>query len=145
LAQGAAAEFSRYDLLTYSSAIAFQVLYAVLPLALLALAALSLIGERTIYTHHIAPTLQRHLSHDAYGIANRTATKVMGGRALFWGTIGFLITLWGVGASLRAMMTPLNSTYGARETRSWRRRVLVSLAGGFAVMICILGALVVVL
>ena len=145
LSRGVVDEFAKYDLLTYSSAIAFQVLYAVVPLALLALAGLSLAGERSVYTDHVAPTLQHHLSRDAFRIANRTATKVMASRALFWGTIGFLIALWGVGASLRAMMTPLNTTYGSRETRSWLRRLLVSLAGGFAVVVCVFAAAAAVL
>src|SRR5439155_16262367 len=84
-------------------------------------------------------------SRDAFGIANRTALKIMQSRALFWATLGFLITLWGVGASLRAMMTPLNQIYGARETRSWMRRLLVSLAGALLVIVCLLAAAVTVL
>jgi membrane protein len=124
-------------LLTYSSAIAFQVLYAVVPLALVALAGLSLVGEQSVYTGHIAPTLKDHLSKDAFGIANRTALKVMTSRAFFWATLGFLITLWGVGAALRSMMTPLNRIYGARETRSWTRRLLVSLGGALLVIVCL--------
>ena len=41
-----------------------------------------------------------------------------------WATLGFLVTLWGVGAALRSMMNPLNGIYGIRETRSWLRRLL---------------------
>jgi membrane protein len=138
-------EFSRHDLLTYSSAIAFQILYAVVPLALLSLAGLSLVGERSVYAHHIAPTIRAHLSADAFAIVNRTAVKVMTHRALAWATGGFGITLWGVGASLRAMMTPLNGIYGARETRSWLQRMVVSLFGGLLVILCVFTAAVVVL
>jgi membrane protein len=115
------------------------------PLALLGLAGLSLIGERSVYIDHIAPTLRRHLSSNAFAIADRTATKVMADRAYFWGTLGLLITLWGVGASLRAMMTPLNRIYGARETRSWARRLVVSLAAGFVVIVFVFAAVSVVL
>jgi membrane protein len=120
-------------------------LYAVVPLGLLALAGLSLAGERSIYTQHIAPTLRAHLSSDAFAILNRTATKVMTDRALFWATIGLLITLWGVGAAVRSMMTPLNAIYGAREMRSWVQRLAVSLFAGLIVIICIFTAGVVVL
>lgn len=145
LASEAAGEFARYDLLTYSSAIAFQVLYAVIPLALLALAGLSLVGEQSIYTNHIAPTLRHDLSGDAYRIAARTAHDVMARKRAWWATLGLLVTLWGVAASLRAMMTPLNAIYGARETRSWGRRMLVSLGGGALLMALVLAAIVVVL
>jgi membrane protein len=115
------------------------------PLVLVGLAGLSLAGERSFYTRHIAPTLETHLSADAFGIANRTALRVMSGHALFWATIGFAITLWGVGAALRAMMTPLNAIYGARETRSWIQRLLISLGVGLIVIVCILLAAAAVL
>jgi membrane protein len=131
--------------MTYSSAIAFQILYAVVPLALVALAGLSLVGERSVYTNHIAPTLRAHLSSDAFGIANRTAIRVMADHALFWVTVGLAITLWGVAAALRATMTPLNAIYGARETRSWTRRMLVSLGTALIVIVCTFTATLIVL
>jgi membrane protein len=115
------------------------------PLALVALAGLSLVGERSIYTHDIAPTLKAHLSSDAFGIANRTAVRVMADRALFWVTVGLAITLWGVAAALRAMMTPLNGIYGARDTRSWLQRMRVSLGGGLIVIVLTFTAAIVVL
>jgi membrane protein len=145
VAQDVTSEFARHDLLTYSSAIAFQVLYAVAPLTLLALAGLALVGERGVYRDHIAPALRRHLSPDAFAIANRTAGRVMGGERLAWATLGVVVTLWGVGASLRAMMRPLNGIYDARETRSWLRRLLVSLAAAAAVIVGVLGVTAVVL
>jgi membrane protein len=115
------------------------------PLALVTLAGLSLVGERSFYTDHIAPTLRSHLSTDAFRIANRTATRVMSNRESFWATIGLAVTLWGVSAALRAMMTPLNAIYGARETRSWKWRLLISLGGGLIVIVCTFSAAVVVL
>jgi membrane protein len=134
-----AKQFTEHDLLTYSSAIAFQVLYAVMPLALLALAALGVVGWDSLYTQHVAPALKSSLSHDAYDIANRTAQKIMHGKRFWWSTLGLLVVLWGAGAALRAMMTPLNAIYGARENRSWLRRITVSIAGG-AVAIALIGS-----
>jgi membrane protein len=145
LARGVAKEFAKYDLLTYSSAIAFQILYAVLPVVMLGLAGLGLVGEQSLWAKHIAPALHRRLSPQAFTIADRTARHAMGGGRLWWATIGVVVTLYGVAAALRAMMAPLNNIYGARETRSWGRRVLVSLGGGAIVMVFVFGALVVVL
>jgi hypothetical protein len=71
----------------------------VVPLALLALAALGLVGAESVYTHHVAPTLRHDLSRDKFAIAYRTAQG-------------------GVSASVRAMTRALNGVYGARETRS---------------------------
>ena len=144
-AERVAEEFQKYDLLTYSSAIAFQVLYAVVPLLLLALAGLGLAGQRGIYTNHIAHALKRDLSPQAYEIANRTALRVLGSGRLWWATVGLLVTVWGVSGSLRAMMRALNGAYGARETRSLGRRVLASIGGAVVVIACVFAAAVVVL
>jgi membrane protein len=140
-----AKSFADYDLLTYSSAISFQVLYAVVPLGLLALAALGLVGEQSLYTAHIAPTLRHDLSHDAFAIADRTALKTMNGKRLWWATAGLVVTLWGVGSALRSMMTPMNNIYDALEQRSWLRRLLTSIGAGAIVVVCVLAAILVVL
>lgn len=135
-------DFGDYDLLTYSSAIAFQILYAVVPLVLVGLAGLGVLGFRSVYTDHIAPVLQRDLSHDGYAIANHTARHVLGPARVWWMTAGLLLTIWGVGAALRATMTPLNRIYGARENRSYKERLLTSLLGGIVVMVCVYAAIV---
>jgi membrane protein len=140
-----AREFTQHDLLTYSSAIAFQVLYAVIPLSLLALAGLGVVHGQSLYTRHIAPTLRRALSDDAYAIANRTAMRVMNGERLWWATAGLGVVLWGAGAAVRSMMTPLNAVYDTRETRSWLRRIVVSVGGGALTIVLVLGALLIAL
>lgn len=140
-----AGEFADKDLLTYSSAIAFQVLYVVLPIALLALAALGVVGWQSLYTEHIAPGLRSAFSADAYRIANRTAMHVMGAKRGWWTTLGLGIVLWGAGAALRSMMTPLNAIYGARESRSWLRRLGESIAGGAVAVVLITSALLITL
>jgi membrane protein len=138
-------QFAKHDLLTYSSAIAFQVLYAVIPLAFLALAAMGLFGAQSLYTHHIAPGLHHALSKEAYAIANRTALRAMNGKRFWWASIGLVVTLWGAGAALRSMMAPLNAVYSARETRGWFRRIFVSVAGGAVVIALMCSALLIAL
>jgi membrane protein len=138
-----AGQFTQHDLLTYSSAIAFQILYAILPLAMLALAALGLFHWESLYTNHIAPSLKSTLSADAYRIANRTAMRMMNGKRLWWSTLGLIVVLWGAGAALRSMMTPLNAVYDARENRSWLRRMAVSIGGGALAIACIVGAVLI--
>ena len=133
-------DFGDYDLLTYSSAIAFQILYAVVPLVLVGLGGLGILGFRSVYTQHIAPTLERDLSHDGYAIANRTALHVLGPERIWWVTAGLLVTVWGVGAGLRSTMKPLNGIYGAREHRGYKQRLVTSLLGGLAVIVCLYGA-----
>ena len=135
-------DFGDYDLLTYSSAIAFQILYAVVPLVLVGLGGLGILGFRSVYEQHIAPTLQRDLSHDGYAIANHTALHVLGPERVWWVTAGLVVTIWGVGAGLRSTMKPLNGIYGAREHRGYKRRLVTSLLGGLLVIVCVYGAFV---
>jgi membrane protein len=121
------------------------VLVAAIPLTLLALAAMGLVGAESLYTAHIAPALYRTLSVNAYIVANRTASKVLNGERLWWSTFGLAVTLWGAGAALRSMMTPLNRIYGSQEHRSWRRRIAVSVLGGAVAIACVLGSLLIAL
>jgi membrane protein len=142
-ASAVAKVFTEHDLLTYSSAIAFQVLYAAVPVGLLALAGLGVVGAESLYTHHIANTLRHHLSREAFDIVNRTAIKAMTAKRLWWATVGLGVTLWGIGAAVRSMMGALNAIYGAREQRSWRRRLVVSIgAGALAAALVFCGILV---
>ncbi|HEV8460068.1 MAG TPA: YihY/virulence factor BrkB family protein [Gaiellaceae bacterium] len=145
VATGVTDEFTKYDLLTYSSAFAFQMLYAVIPLAMLTLAAVGLVGWQSLYTDHVAPTLRNDLSHSAFNLVNRTALEAMDSKRLWWASLGLLVTLWGAGAALRSLMTPLNNIYGARETRSWGRRLAVSIAGGAIAIAFLLSAIGVVM
>src|SRR5579862_2810308 len=112
-----------------------------MPLALVGLAFLSLIGKQSVYTDHVAHTLRNDLSSDAFALANRTALRTMSAERAWWLTGGLLVTIWGAGAALRAMMRPLNAIYGSRETRSYRRRLATSLAGGAIVLACVYGAI----
>jgi membrane protein len=145
LAEAVVADFGEHDLLTYSSAMAFQALYAVVPTAMVALAALGLTGEQSLYTDHVAHALRHVLSPDAFALTNRTALRAIGPERAWWATIGLVVVLWGVGAALRSMMQPLNAIYGARETRSWAHRLIESIAGGALVVVALYAALVVVL
>jgi membrane protein len=115
------------------------------PVALVALAAMGLFGAESLYTAHIAHTLQSALSPDAYAIANRTATKAMSSHRGWWLTIGLAVMLYGVGAALRSMMSPLNAVYGSAETRSWKRRFAISIGAGALVTALVGAAIVIVL
>jgi membrane protein len=69
----------------------------------------------------------------------------MGKERGFWITLGLGVTLWGVGAALRSMMTPLNGIYGAKEERSWLERLVTSIGGGALVLLCVYATMLVVL
>lgn len=128
-------------MLTYSSAIAFQVLYAAVPIALVALAALGVFGAESLYTDHMAPTVQHAVAPDVFAIVDRTARRAMSTERIWWATLGLLVTLWAVGAAIRSMMGAFNGVYGTEETRSWLRRLAVSFGAGTLVTFAVCAAL----
>jgi membrane protein len=132
--------FAEHDLLTYASAMSFQILYAVIPLLMLALGVLGLLGGEWIYTKHVATTLHHHLSKDAYALVDKTARHVLSRERMYWATGGLLVTVWGVSAALRALMVPLNRIYGSRETRPTWRRLTTSLWVAVVVIVLVYGA-----
>jgi membrane protein len=69
----------------------------------------------------------------------------MNGKRLWWTSMGVFVTLWGAGAALRSMMTPLNAIYETKETRSWLRRLAVSIGGGALAIVCVIAAILIAL
>jgi uncharacterized BrkB/YihY/UPF0761 family membrane protein len=54
--------FRRHDLLTYSSAISFQILTAIVPFALFVLAVAGLLHLDGVWRDHVEPQIQAHVS-----------------------------------------------------------------------------------
>jgi membrane protein len=133
--------FNEHDLLSYASSIAFQVLYAVVPLIMLGLGALGLLGEEGVYVHHVAPVLRRDMSADVFKVVDRTALRMMTSERYYWTTAGLLVTIWGISGSIRAMFVPLNRIYRAEETRTFPNRMATSFLVAVIVIVCVYGAL----
>src|SRR5919199_66917 len=117
--------YKENDILTYASAISFQVVFALVPLALLALALFSTFGGMGVWTHDI---VRRVLSH----------------QHLLWVTLGSAIAVWEVSGAMRATMQVLNRVYGVEETRSFRRKLGESIVLSTAVTFMLLLASAVV-
>jgi len=119
--------FARNDLLLFASAISFQVLTALVPLALFALAALGFLGLSEVWAQEVRPQVVEGLSPAATRVIDDTVGKVLGSAQLFWVTAGAAIAIWQLSGAVRAAMEALNRVYRAREERSFGRRYAVSL------------------
>jgi membrane protein len=126
--------FMARDLLTYASAVGFQVLFALVPLALAAVALLGFLGLEDAWTEELAPQVQEGMSDDAFGVLDRTVSDVLGRQRGLWLTFGLAFALWQVSSAIRAAIGSLNLIYGADEERGMVKRVAVSLALALAVM-----------
>jgi membrane protein len=134
--------FEQNDLLTYASAIAFQVAFALIPLALLALGVLGAFGLTDAWSSDIAPRFKESASPAAFKLVDETVRDVLEHKQLFWATIGLLIAVWKVSGAMRATMTVLNRIYRTSDDRTFWRRVFVSIWVSALVTVLLLGAVV---
>src|SRR5919202_4641217 len=119
--------FRENDLLTYASAISFQVFFALIPLALLGLGILGAFGLTDVWSSDVAPKLRDTASPAAYKVIDQTVRGVLEQKQLFWATAGALIAVWEVSGAMRATMQVLGRIYDIEETRSFWRRIAVSI------------------
>src|SRR4051794_26219862 len=96
--------YAEHDLLTYASAISFQVFFALVPLTLFALGALGFLHLDGVWRDDIAPELRPNVSPAAFTVIEHTADAVLQRRRLFWVTIGAAITIWEISGAMRAIM-----------------------------------------
>src|SRR5215210_90903 len=133
-----------HDLLTYASAIAFQVLTALIPIALLTLSVMGFLDLEDVWTKDLAPQAKEQVSPQAFAVLDDVVRNTLGSKQGWWLTIGLVFTLWQASGVARAIMGALSSVYGNGDDRSFVRRYATSVALGLGVAVCVLAALVVV-
>jgi membrane protein len=119
--------FDAHDLLTYATAIAFNAIFAVIPLALFGLGLLGVLGLEDIWTDHLAPDLRGQVSGDVFAVLDSSVRNVLGAKRLFWVTFGLGLAIWEVSGAMRAVMTVLDRIYHVTRERSRVDRYAVSL------------------
>jgi membrane protein len=136
--------FKQNDLLTYASAISFQIVFALVPLALLALGLIGTLGLSSWWGTDAAHTVKENVSPPVYHVIDDTVRKILAHRQLFWVTLGAAIAVWEVSGAMRATMQVLNRVYGVEEKRSFRRKLWESIVLSTAVTFMLLLAAAVV-
>jgi membrane protein len=132
------------DLLTYASAISFQILSAIVPFLLFGFGLLGFLHLDGVWSDELAPRAKESLSGAAFSFIDEAVRKALTSRQVFWITAGLLIALWEVSGAVRAVMGALNHVHGIATRRSWRRRMAVSTLLALVVGACWLGAIAVV-
>ena len=144
LVRDVAGGYDEHDILSYAAAIAFQLLLALIPLALFGLGLLGFLNLHEIWRQDTAPAIQPGLSPPAFQVIDGTAIQVLTQGQLFWITLGAALTVWEVSGATWSTMRVFNSIYAVEETRSGWRRLAVSLALAAAVTPLLILAAVVV-
>jgi len=133
-----------HGLLTYASAIAFQVMTALIPIALLVLSLMGVLRLDEVWTEDLAKQAKEQMSPQVFAVLDDVVRKTLTEKQAWWLTAGVVFTLWQASGVARAVMGALSGIYGDGDDRPFVRRYLLSFGLGLAVAACVLGALVVV-
>ena len=136
--------FDRHLLLDHASAIAFNVLKALVPLTLLGLAVLGATGQQDVWSETLFPRLQQHLQPQTARAINAGAERIFSTDSTGLIVFAALLVVWYVSGAVRAVMGSINDVYEADETRSWKVRYPTSFGLALAIAFCLVGALLVV-
>ena len=128
--------FKQHDLLTYSSAISFQILTAVIPFVMTMLALAGVLHLDGIWRDHVAPEIRAHVSSDVFSAMSSAVNKAFSDKQLLWATLGGGLALWQVSGAVRAVMGAFERIYGAHSERPFLRRYLISFALAIATGAC---------
>ena len=128
------------DLLTFASAISFQLLSSLVPFLLFGFGMLGFLELEGVWRDELAPQVEGGVSAPAFALVDEVVKTALGSKQVFWVTAGFLIALWEVSGAVRAVMGALNRLYRDETTRSWGRRMLVSFALALVLGACWIAA-----
>jgi membrane protein len=128
--------FKQHDLLTYSSAISFQILTAVIPFVMTMLALAGVLHLDGIWRDHVAPEIRAHVSSDVFSVISSAVSKAFSDKQLLWATLGGGLALWQVSGAVRAVMGAFERIYGVHSERPFLRRYLISFALAIATGAC---------
>jgi membrane protein len=136
--------FNRHLLLDHASAIAFNVLKAIVPLTLLGLAVLGAIGQEQVWTKTLYPSVKSHLQPATAHAINVAVEKIFTTDTAGLIALASVMVIWYVSGSVRAVMGSLNDIYETKESRPFTRRYPISFGLAVGIAICLVGSIVVV-
>jgi membrane protein len=132
----------RHEILNSASAIAFQTLFALVPLGLFVVALLGFV-ELDRAWEDAAAEIEPKVSGAAFEVIDDTVRKVLDDQQPFWLTAGGALAIWRLSAAMRATMGALDRIYEDDEDRSLASRVRTSIGLSLATTALVLLALAV--
>lgn len=133
--------FREHNLLTYASAIAFQMLVAIVAILLLTIGIFGEIGRTDVWTSHIAPAIEPKVLLPVFSAMNATVQKVFESSSTGLIVFAAALTVWEISGVVRACMGALAQIYEHEEKRPWWIRFPISIGISIAFTAAIVGAL----
>ena len=136
------------QMMTHASAISYQLLFALVALALAGLAVLNLVGlGDNFWQDGIRPVVREHLSPDVFKLVDGTVREIEGPKEHLWLTVGLAIAVWKLSAAARVTNDALDEIYELRNRTRLKglRRFTRSLTLGVAAGACLLTAAAIVI
>jgi membrane protein len=133
--------YEKHDLLTYASAISFQIITALVPALLFGFSLLGFLTLQDVWSNELAPDIRPSMSRPAFSVIDDAVTNALTHHQLFWVSIGFVIALWQVSGGVRTIMGALNEVHGYSDGRTWARRMTISLGLALVLGACWLAAI----
>lgn len=131
----------RHEVLNSASAIAFQVLFALVPLVLVFLALVGFFDVDRVWKD-AADQIKPNMSPAAFNVVNDTVQRIITQQQPFWLTMGAALAIWRLSATMRATMHALDLVYGADEhDRSLVERLRTSILLSLAIAVLLVLAL----
>jgi membrane protein len=132
--------------MTHASAISFQLLFALVALALSGMAILSLLGlGDNFWQDGVRPVVREHLSPAVFKIVDGTVRQIEGPKEHLWLTVGLAIAIWKLSAAARVTNDALDEIYELKSHIKGLRRFRRSLVLGVAAGACLLTAAAIVI
>jgi membrane protein len=132
--------YAEHGLATHSAAIAFRVLVAFVPLALLSIALLGALGLEETWRDAIAPPLQDKLQPKVFDAVDFVVRQILEQPTLGLILLASALLLWETARGVRAVSRALNTIHQVEERRSWQRVAVVTLGLSVAVALCVIAA-----
>jgi membrane protein len=135
---------ARHRLLTFASAVSFRALVALVPLVLLGLGVLGALGQASVWTNSIAPTIRRHVTTPVFDGIDFSVQRIFASDKGSLITLATALVLWHMTAAVATVMETLNEIHDVKDERPWWRKLLVALALAVAIVLCLVAAVLVV-
>jgi membrane protein len=107
--------FAEHNLLTWSSAIAFQTLVALVPLTLLLFGVLGALDESKVWKKQISPGIKDRLPRPTFDAVDYAAEKILTHASIGLLAFASILTIWEVSGAVRATMGALNQIYETKD------------------------------